>query len=275
MTAKIELQRVREWGWLRGFSNLFRKEHQAWWGTRRWWMNGLAWILILGGLVANMLFVPTLTNLASPEDVRAAGGLQAYAIRMGLSVFFEFGVQVVAIGAIILTQDALIDEKMNGVTEWILSKPVARRAYLIAKFFTNIIYVSLLLVILPALVFYGFFYLRSAEPYPMIPFLMGVSLMLLHLLFYLTLTLMLGVFFNSRVPVLAISLGILLGGGFIGSLVKPMLSITPWMLAQIASGVASQKPLPGHLFWPPVVATGVWIVLFSFAALFKFERTEF
>lgn len=275
MTASIELQRVREWGWLRGFSNLFRKEHQAWWGTRRWWINGLAWILILGGLVANMLFVPTLTNLANPEEVRAAGGLQAYAIQMGLSVFFEFGVQVVAIGAIILTQDALIDEKMSGVTEWILSKPVARRAYLIAKFIAHSIYISLFLVLLPALVVYGLFYLHSAEPYPLIPFLLGVSLMLLHLLFYMTITLMLGAIFNSRVPVLAISMGILLGGGIIGSLVKPMLSITPWMLAQIASGVASQKPLPGHLFWPPVVATGVWIVLFALATLFKFERTEF
>lgn len=275
MAANIELQRVREWGWLRGFSNLFRKEHQAWWGTRRWWMNGLAWILILGGLVANMLFVPTLTSLASPDEINAAGGAQAYAIQMGLSVFFEFGVQVVAIGAIILTQDILIDERNSGVTEWILSKPVARRAYLIAKFFTNIIYVSLFLVILPALVVYGLFYLRSAEPYPLIPFLTGVSLMLLHLLFYLSLTLMLGAFFNSRVPVLAISLGILLGGGIIGSLVKPLLSITPWMLAQIASGVASQKPIPGNLFWPPIIATGVWIVLFSFATFFKFECTEF
>lgn len=275
MAAKIELQRVHEWGWLRGFSNLFRKEHQAWWGTRRWWINGLAWALILGGLVANMLFVPTLTNLASPEEVNASGGAQAYAIQMGLSVFFEFGVQVVAIGAIILTQDALIDERISGVTEWVLSKPVARRAYLIAKLIANLLYISLFLVLLPAMVVYGLFYLHSTEPYPLVPFLTGVSLMLLHLLFYMTLTLMLGTFFNSRAPVLAIAMGILLGGGILGSLVKPLLSITPWMLAQIASGVASQTPLPDSLVWPPVIATAVWCVLFVLITLCKFERTEF
>lgn len=275
MVAKIELQRVREWGWLRGFSNLFRKEHQAWWGTRRWWINGLAWTLILGGLVANMLFIPTLTNLASPEEVNAAGGAQSYAIQMGLSVFFEFGVQVVAIGAIILTQDALIDGRISGVTEWVLSKPVARRAYLIAKLIANLLYMSLFLVLLPAMVVYGLFYLHSTELYPLFPFLTGVGLMLLHLFFYMTLTLMLGAFFNTRAPVLAISMGILLGGGILGSLVKPLLSITPWMLAQIASGAASQTPLPGSLIWPPVVATAVWCVLFVLITLFKFERTEF
>lgn len=275
MAAKIELQRVREWGWLRGFSNLFRKEHQAWWGTRRWWINGLAWTLILGGLVANMLFVPTLTNLANPEAIHAAGGEQAYAIQMGLSAFCEFGVQLVAIGAIILTQDALIDERINGVTEWILSKPVARRAYLIAKLIANLLYISFFLVLLPALVVYGLFYLHSSESYPLIPFLSGVGLMLLHLGFYMTLTLMLGAFFSSRAPVLAISLGTLLGGSILGSLVKPLLSITPWMLAQIASGVASQTPLPGSLIWPPAAATAIWCVLFIIVTLFKFERTEF
>jgi ABC-type transport system involved in multi-copper enzyme maturation permease subunit len=275
MTDKIELQRVYEWGWLCGFSNLFRKEHQAWWGTRRWWINGLAWTLILGGLVANMLFVPTLTNLASPEAINAAGGVQAYAIQMGLSVFFEFGVQVVAIGAIILTQDALIDERISGVTEWILSKPVARRAYPIAKLIANLLYISLFLVILPAVVVYGLLYLHSKEPFPLVPFLTGVSLMLLHLLFYKTLTLMLGAFFGSRAPVLAISMGILLGGGILGSLVRPLLSITPWMLAQIASGAASQTSLPGNLIWPPVAATGVWCVVFVLTTLYKFDRTEF
>ena len=275
MAANNEFQRVYEWSWLRGFSNLFRKEHQAWWGTRRWWVNGLAWILILGGLVANMLFVPTLTSLASPDEINAAGGAQAYAIQMGLSVFFEFGVQVVAIGAIILTQDALIDERISGVTEWVLSKPVARRAYLIAKLIANLLYISLLLVLLPAVVVYGLFYLHSIEAYPLLPFLTGVGLMLLHLLFYMTLTLMLGAFFSSRAPVLAISLGILLGGSILGSLVKPLLSITPWMLAQIASGVSSQMPLPGSIIWPPVIATAVWCVLFVLLTLYKFERTEF
>jgi len=99
--------------------------------------------------------------------------------------------------------------------------------------------------------------------------------MLLHLLFYMTLTLMLGAFFSSRAPVLAISLGILLGGSILGSLVKPLLSITPWMLAQIASGVSSQTPLPGSIIWPPVIATAVWCVLFILLTMYKFERTEF
>jgi ABC-2 type transport system permease protein len=176
---------------------------------------------------------------------------------------------------VVLCQDALIDEKQSGITEWLLSKPVSRQAYILAKLVTHAVYTVLFLVAIPAGVTYGLLSLRGAELFPFLPFMAGVGLMILHLLFYASLTIMLGAWFNSRAPLVAISLGLLFGGGFIGGFIKPLLYVTPWLLPQLASGLASGLPLPLDLVWPPVVATTIWVLIFIFVALVKFERTEF
>ena len=45
MTVNSELQHVKEWSQMRGFSNLFRKENRAWWGTRRWLVQAVLWLI--------------------------------------------------------------------------------------------------------------------------------------------------------------------------------------------------------------------------------------
>lgn len=86
---------------------------------------------------------------------------------------------------------------------------------------------------------------------------------------------MLGVWFNSRAPIVALALGSLFGGSFIGGLIPSTLYVTPWLLAQIASATAADLPLPTDLLWPPLLATALWSILFVILALVRFERTEF
>lgn len=275
MAANLELQRVNEWNGLRGFANLFRKENRAWWGTRRWWVNALLWPIIICGLLANMLFVPTVANLATEADIARAGGLTAHILLMGLSVFFEFGTTALAIGTIVLSQDLIINEKQSGIAEWLLSKPIARRAYILAKLVANTLPALILLVGLPCALGYGLLSLRMGEPFPSTPFLSGVGIMTLHTLFYLTLTLMLGTIFNSRGPILAFALGSVLGGNMLGGLLKPLLYVTPWMLPKVASLTASSQALPPEFGVSPLVATALWCLIFILVTLAKFERTEF
>jgi len=275
MTADVELPRVNEWYGLRGFANLVRKESGSWLSTRRWWINALLWPVIIGGLVANMIFVPTIVDLASPEEVARVGSVTAYAISMGVSVFFEFGVLAVGIGTVILCQDLIIDEKQSGVTEWILTKPVTRRAYVLAKLLTNTVFILLFLVGIPTVLTYILLSMRTGTPFPWLPFMVGVYVMILHSLFYLTLTLMLGTFFSSRAPILGIALGVLFGGNLLAGLIRPLLYITPWSLAKLATLVASSQPVPFELFFLPVAATALWCIVFVIVALAKFERTEF
>ena len=116
MSANLELQKVNEWEGLRGFANLFSKEHRAWWGTRRWWINALLWTVLLGGLTAIMLFLPNEEVLeATQAEITQAGGVVAYTLWIGLNVFFEFGVSILAIGTVVLAQDLIIGERQSGV----------------------------------------------------------------------------------------------------------------------------------------------------------------
>jgi ABC-2 type transport system permease protein len=275
MAANIEFELVNELNGLRGFTNLFHKENRAWWSTRRWWINALLWPVLMCGLLANMLFVPTIANLATEAEIAQAGGLTAHVLLMGLSVFFEFGTTVLALGAIVLTQDAIISEKQSGVAEWLLSKPIARRSYILAKLAANTLPMLVLMVGLPAAIAYGMLSLRAGEAFAVMPFVSAVGIMLVHALFYLTLTLMLGTIFNNRGPILGIALGSVLGGNLLGGLIKPLLYVTPWMLPKVASLTASSQALPSESGIAPLGATILWSVVFVIVAMVRFERTEF
>ena len=276
MSANLDFQKVNEWGGLRGFSNLFRKDSRVWWGTHRWWINALLWTVLLCGMMAIMLFVSNEeVKNASASEIAHAGGLITYILLLGLNVFFEFGVPVLAIGTIILVQGLIIDEKQNGVAEWLLSKPVTRCAYVLAKVSANALGVFLLLVGLPSVVAFGMLSLYMDALFPLAPFLPAVGIMALHTFFYLTLTLMLGTIFNNRGPILGIALGFLLGGGLLGSLFEPLFYITPWMLPKIALLTASAQAIPVEPGIAPLIATALWSVVFIFVALAKFEKMEF
>ena len=217
MSVNLDFQKVNEWKGLRGFSNLFSKESKAWWDTRRWWINTLLSTVLLGGLIAIMLFAPNAEAAeASEAEIAKAGGILAFTLSVGLSVFFEFGTPMLAIGTIILAQDLTIGEKHSGVAEWLLSKPVTRRAYVLAKVAANALPVLVLIVGLPSILVYGMLTLRIGTPFPALPFLAAVAAMSVHTLFYLTLTLMLGTIYDSRGPILGIALGSVLGGGILG-----------------------------------------------------------
>ena len=276
MSANLDFQNVNEWEGLRGFSNLFRKENGAWWGTRRWWINTLLWTTLLCGLTAILLFAPSEeANQASAAEIAQAGGLTAYILSLGLSVFFEFGGPMLAIGTIILAQDLIIGEKQSGMAEWLLSKPVVRRSYVLAKLAANALPVLVLLVGLPSALVYGMLSLRMGMLFPAAPFLSAVGVMSVHSLFYLTLTLMLGTIFNTRAPILGIALASVLGGGILGGFIKPLYYVTPWILPKVAWLTATGQSMPAEMSVASLVATTLWGALFIFVALAKFEKMEF
>ena len=181
---------------------------------------------------------------------------------------------MLAIGTVILAQDLIIGEKQSGVAEWLLSKPVTRRAYVLAKVAANALAVFALLVGLPSVVAYGMLSLRMGAPFPLMPFLSATGIMAVHTLFYLTLTLMLGTIFSNRGPILGIALGSVLGGGMLGNLVKPLLYVTPWMLPNVAVLTATGQAISAETGIASLVATVLWSVVFIFVAFVKFEKME-
>jgi ABC-2 type transport system permease protein len=276
MASNLGFQKVNEWEKLRGFANLFAKENQTWWDTRRWWINFLLWTVLICGLTGIMLFIPNEEVYeASEAQIAQAGGLVAYILSLGINVFFEFGISILAIWTVVLSQDLIIAEKQNGIAEWLLSKPIVRRSYVLAKFAANAIPVLVLLVGLPSALVYGMLSLRMGSPFPLAPFLSAVGLMTAHTLFYLTLTLMLGTLFNNRGPILGIAMASVLGGGLLGGFIKPLFYITPWIMPKAAWITAAGQILPTDTVAASLVTTILWIVVFLVAALVKFEKMEY
>jgi ABC-2 type transport system permease protein len=269
MTAANGFERVEGNSWTLGFGNLFARENRKWWASRRWWVQAVIWLVILVGLVGLVLFVvPTLT---APDGSAVS---QEDPIMSALQGFFGLGGMALAIGITILMQDELVAEKQAGTAEWVLSKPVSRAAFFLAKLFAHTTGMLLVMLALPSLGAYALLTVYSGAPYPLAPFLAGVALLSLHTFFYLTLTLMLGVLVERRELILAVAMASLLGGSLIRNFLPSLSLITPWFLPDVGGLVAMGAELPAQ-FLLPIVATPLWSLVFIIVALRAFRRHEF
>ena len=267
MVANTELQRVELSGWRTGLANLLHKENSTWWGSRRWLVQSLLWAVIVNGFTALMLF-------AVPPLLAAAGAPEMDALGMGLAGLFKLGALALAAGTIILLQDAILGERQLGVTEWLLSKPVSRPAYVLSKLLAHGLGVLVILVGLQGALGYGLLSLIRGEPFPLLPYLVGMAGLALHTLFYLTLTLMMGVLTANRRVLLGVSLGALLGGLLFGGFLGTFALLTPWSLNGVLPLAVQGMPLPLPV-WLPIGMTAMLAVICVAVTLARFERLEF
>jgi ABC-type transport system involved in multi-copper enzyme maturation permease subunit len=260
-------------GWQRGFPNLFAKENRAWWRTRRWLVQAVVWLVVIDGLVALMLFAgaaSAVTGGVQPQVLARAYGLQG---------LFEVGGLALAVGAVLLAHDQIVGERQNGVMEWILSKPATRPAYLLSKLAADLIGVIVLLIALPAALAYAAISIVTG-PLPVGLYLIGVAGLTVHTLFYLSLTLMMGVFTTNRGKLLGVPLGVLLAGTFVGSflmrlpLVGNLVLLTPWGLTYSlpATVLGASMPVP---VWASIAVTATLAVVSLAVMLWKFKHLEF
>jgi ABC-2 type transport system permease protein len=261
LAARDGLIPVGEHAWLGGFGNMLRKELGQWWGTRTWWVQILIWVLILNGIST----IVALTDSMAPNEL----------LREVVQTFLALGIAAVGMGTVITVQGAIVGEKQLGTAAWVMSKPASRAAFILAK---TLAYASgywITAIIIPAIIF--LIVTRQLIPVPLAisSFLIGLALMALGQLFYLTLTLMLGTFFNSRGPVAGIGIAFIMTGLMLDSFIPfQVLIVTPWPLADIAGGLTLGTDLPS--IWPvPIIATSIWIVVMTALALWRFEREEF
>lgn len=266
MAANVGWQEITGEGWRRGLRPLLRRENRKWWGSRRWLVQTVIWLLLLDGLLAFALYV--LPNMASADGIAMSA---EEALDVGRQMFFGLGMLGLAIGAIVLLQDVIIDEKVSGTAEWILSKPVSRTAYVIAKLLPNLLGMGVTMLLIPSAIGYALFRSVGADV-SLAAFLSAEAIVALNLLFYITLTVMLGVLFHTRPPLLGVALGSLFGGSLVP--VAAIVQFTPWKLGEVAL-----MPVMG-MSLPPVaatmlVSTAVWSLLFIAVAIWQFNRQEF
>lgn len=263
MSGNSDFILVNERGWRRGFKNLLDNEFARWWKTRLWWIQTLIWVGMIGFMLGTMLF--------GAPDFNREDGLMIYAIFAGLFP---------AVAVIIIMQDVMVGEKKDGTAAWVMSKPAARQAFILSKVVANSLGVLVTMVILPGLVAYILFMIRTKAGLDPLLFLAALGILFLNHLFYLTLTLMLGTFFTSRGPVIGISLAFLFLQQYLIGLLPVLRYVLPWTLVVplnnttevLVPALLSGRPIYSYF---PIVAAVFWCILFILIGLRRFSREEF
>ncbi|MCA9874260.1 MAG: ABC transporter permease subunit [Anaerolineales bacterium] len=267
MTTELSWQKREGNHWARGLAPLLGRENRKWWHGRRWIIQLLIWVGLLDGLLAFALYV--LPQMAAAKDVPIP---PEEALGIGMQMFFGLGAIGLALGAIVLLQDAIIEEKAAGTAEWVLSKPVSRTAYVLGKLLPNLLALPVVMLLVPGTIGYLLFRSFDATAVPLRSFLISEGIVAVNLLFYITLTVLLGVLLNSRAPLLGIALGSLLGGSLIP--IPEIVQFTPWKLGEVVLLPVMGQALPPFVT-TMLVSTAVWSIVFIAGAIWQFNRLEF
>lgn len=267
MAADVSLQEIKGDSWRRGLRPLLRRENRKWWHSRRWIVQTIIWVALLDGMLAFALYL--LPSIASADGTTMSA---EEALNVGQQMFFGLGVLALSIGAIVLLQDAIIEEKASGTAEWVLSKPASRIAFVIAKLLPNSLGMAVTMLLIPCLIGCALFYSFDPAAFTVSSYLAACAVLALHLFFYITLTLMLGVLFNTRPPLLGIALASLFAGSLIP--VAAIVQFTPWKLGELAMLTMTGAALPPAAM-TMLLSTAVWCVIFIAVAIWQFNRLEF
>jgi ABC-2 type transport system permease protein len=260
--------------WLAGFSNILSKEVSDWFASRRWLVQPVIWLIILNAGLGVALFLLPQIDPAAAQGGNGAPGDAAELYVSGLALFFNSIALLGSIGIIILTQDEIIQEKQSGTAAWILTKPVSRVSFILSKVLASVIGGLIFILALPGLVAYIEILVASGMGAPLLPYLQALAVMLLTLTFYITLSLMLGTFFNERGPVLAGTFGVLVGGLVVSQFFPKLNYILPLSMDKVALMIVQGQPLPQPMVYELITAA-LFSVLFTVAALWRFEEEEF
>jgi ABC-2 type transport system permease protein len=265
-TARPSLDAIVAGGWHAGFENLLRNECRLWWGTRRWLWQSLIWLIVINGIMALATWGapkgPNPTGVTSDPRAEAA---RALVLAMGVFA---------PIGVLIMAQSAIVGEKQSGTAAWILSKPVARNAVILAKLVAYIAGIFATIVILQGAIAYTQLVFALDNPPSTGEFVASLGLLSLNLLFYLCLTLMLGAIVDSRGPVIGIAIAILLFQELFADNAGLLVLGMPVALSKkLAQPLLTGQPTLSAIV--PVVATTLWSLLCIGVAIWRFNREDF
>jgi ABC-type transport system involved in multi-copper enzyme maturation permease subunit len=249
-----------------GLGNMLAKEMGAWWRTRRGWVQCLIALLLLNGTIA--------------LNLKDGGRVMNAAVN-----FLVIAALCVPFAAISLGQDSILGERHSGTAAWVLSKPLRRPAFILAKLIAHGLGLLLAWVVLPGAIAYFQLAAASRGQLSGSGWAAAMGLYYLNLLFYLTLSLMLATLFNGRGPVLGISL-VVAWSGPMQFIAQPMQKYAPWLDSilpwRLLMDVGHEGPLAGYLALgqplptvAPIIATVLWSALFVAVAIWRFRREEF
>ncbi len=252
MLGSSQLQPINEHGWRCGLPNLLRKEFRQWWWSWLGPMQLIVWIAILDGMSALSL------------KAEASTGIEAFIAFAGLTTGY---------GSIGLAQGVIVREKRAGTLQWVLSGPVSRFAVIASKLVVLITGCFIVMLLVPGILARLEIALITDDSVPMIPMISAMGVIALQLLFFISLTVMLGTMFNSRGPVTGLPVAVYFVGMFIIDLVPSWIAdITPWRITELALQLAKGEPLSTPV---PFIAIAIWSIVFIVASIWRLQKEEF
>jgi ABC-2 type transport system permease protein len=268
-------QLVDEQGWRRGMGNLLGAELSSWFKTRRWLKQIFMWLMII-----NLLLFFTVIGLKQAAIDLAAAGEPPPPVDTPM-LYGIFGGMFVAFGVMIIMQRVIVGEKRDGTAAWVLSKPVTNTAFLVSRLIGNTVGIMVTAVLIPGIVAYVTIGLMTPLGWlPPLNFLAGILVIALSTFFWLSLTLMVGTFFERSSGVMAVPMGLYFAMWFVPSVITPLMYITPVILTVGPGdgfrGISEALILGEAPFsWVPVIAAVVFSVVFVTVAIRRFNREEF
>ena len=259
MTEQEEFILVEEYGWRMGLANMVRKEFIAWFGSSTWWKQALIWSVVLSFIVVG-------GAVAEPE--------------LGLVMFVLMGSIFMTIATIIASQEFILEEKRTGSAAWVLSKPLSRTAFIVAKLFPNAINLVVSLVFIPGAVVFTSMFLISGGTTPF-TFFLGLVPLALWVIFLQFFTICLGTFFDKEGEVMGPPFFLMLLLYQLGPMqyIGELSPFGLWILAQIYIGGLSSpmtfNPSPALPIGTTMLATVFIIAILTLISIWRFNREEF
>lgn len=249
--------------WTAGFGNVFARESRRWWTTPRWWVQTLLWTAVLNGLLLAFLWI---------ADQAAATG-QAVGVRAVWAQYLPVAVLLSTVGVVVLTQGVMLDERRAGTLEWVLTKPVSRTAFVLAKLAAHGLATLVAVLVVPWSGLYALLSVQATGSWSIARFLATAGLVGLLLAFTVALTVLLGTTTSGRgvvvgVPIAAVMLydGVhVLARDVAGQLPFPWETTT--IAVQLAAGASQVSMIP-------VVATALWTAVVIAVACWRFEHEQ-
>lgn len=251
---------VRSAGWRTGLSNLARKELAEWFGGFELLKSIAIWI----GLINGIMLMAMLTE-------KASGAESLRLLTFGVEMYTQLTAMFVAVGVAIAALDAIIGERDLGTAAFILSKPLSRTSFILAKFASNAAGILVTAVLVPGIVAHAEIWAIAGSRLSLVRFPIAMLILFEGLTFYLALTLLLGVFFRRKSPVIGIPLALLFGQNLLVSLVPELVYVTPWGFTDLARAYILEGTLTSS---PALFMVPVTVALMLAVSIVKFQRED-
>lgn len=249
-------------GWRTGLTNLLRKETRRRWNVRNMLIQGAIWLLLLNFVLAMML----------ESEVNRGS------IMLGVTTFIFMAGILAPIGIVMASQGAIVNEKKSGTAAWVLSKPVSRTAFILSKLITIIAGFLAIVIVLQGIIAYGQLSMFQGAALPAWPFIGSMLFLSLNVIFYLTLTVMLGTLFDKRVPVIGIPIALIIIQAFLLNLLGEVVDWLPYLfpgtLTDLARALILEASMPSQWLLP-IFTTLLFSASFVYMSIWRFKREEF